>query len=137
MAQSSCSVGLIGDNYSGGTSKVPLLGDIPWLGQFFRSENKARTKDNLMVFLRPVIVHDELDSAAISQNRYQYMRSQQLGYQTDNRVIKDADVPVMPPAVPTGPDIDPAQNLFDLRDMTRQQSAAPSASASGAPRGDQ
>ena len=46
------------DNYRVSNSKVPLLGDIPWIGQLFRSESKVRAKTNLMVFLRPVIISD-------------------------------------------------------------------------------
>ena len=113
--------GLMNDNYSTNVSKVPLLGDIPWVGQLFRSESKSRSKDNLMVFLRPVIVRDQGDNAAISSERYDYMRSQQEGYQTDNRLIKDRNVPELPP-VPPGPSqgADPARNLFDMRDVTRQ-----------------
>jgi general secretion pathway protein D len=124
--------GLMSDNYSGGTSKVPLLGDIPWVGQLFRSENKTRSKDNLMVFLRPVIVRDQEDSSAIALSRYEYMRSQQSGYETDNRVIKDNDVPELPP-VPAGPShgADPARNLFDFNQMKRQP--APPAAAPAAP----
>jgi general secretion pathway protein D len=124
--------GLMGDTYTGGTSKVPLLGDIPWIGQLFRSENKTRSKDNLMLFLRPVIVRDEDESAAIAANRYEYMRSQQQGYETDNRVIKDNDVPVVPP-VPPSPrqGANPVDNLFNT-DRTRQP-VPPPAPAPAAP----
>jgi len=117
--------GLIGDNYSASNSKVPLLGDIPWIGQLFRSENKNRQKDNLMIFLRPVIVRDLEDSTAIAENRYDLMRDQQLGYQTDNRLIRDKNVPQLP-AVPPGPaeGARPSSNLFDLRRMTPQASGA-------------
>ncbi|RKP45504.1 type II secretion system secretin GspD [Trinickia fusca] len=117
--------GLMSDNYTTSVQKVPLLGDIPWLGQLFRSENKTRTKDNLMVFLRPVIVRDQQDSAAITMSRYDYMRAQQQGYETGNRLIKDNDVPEMPPA-PPGPSQGavPAQNLFDLTRTTRERAAA-------------
>ena len=119
--------GLMQDNYSGGNSKVPLLGDIPWIGQLFRSENKARTKTNLMVFLRPVIVRDRGDAAAIAQSRYDYMRSEQNQFRTDNRVIKDSDTPQIPPA-PLGPAEGggaPAQNLLNYNDMTRDPNAPP------------
>ncbi|WP_296651140.1 type II secretion system secretin GspD [Paraburkholderia sp.] len=113
--------GLMQDQYAGGTSKVPLLGDIPLLGQLFRTENKTRSKSNLMVFLRPVIVRDEATSRALSMGRYDYMRGLQNGYQTDNRLIRDKDVPILPPA-PPGPSLgaEPAQNLFDLSQTTRQ-----------------
>jgi general secretion pathway protein D len=36
--------------------KVPLLGDIPILGWFFKSKQKIRNKSNLMVFITPRIV---------------------------------------------------------------------------------
>jgi general secretion pathway protein D len=117
--------GLMQDNYSGGNSKVPLLGDIPWIGQLFRSENKARTKTNLMVFLRPVIVRDRTDAASIAQSRYDYMRSEQNQFRTDNRVVKDNDTPQIPPA-PLGPAEGggaPAQNLLNYNDMTRDPNA--------------
>ena len=63
--------GLMQDQYSTSNSKVPLLGDIPWIGQLFRSEAKTRTKTNLMVFLRPVIVRDQATSSQISNDRYE------------------------------------------------------------------
>lgn len=121
--------GLIGDNYSANNSKIPLLGDIPWIGQLFRSESKTRQKDNLMIFLRPVIVRDQDDSAAIADNRYDLMRDQQLGYQTDNRLIRDKNVPQLP-AMPPGPaeGVRPSSNLFDLRRMTPQSAGAMSSS---------
>ena len=51
--------GLIQDNVHQQNVKVPLLGDIPYLGGLFRSDSKSRTKSNLIVFLTPTIVEDE------------------------------------------------------------------------------
>jgi general secretion pathway protein D len=115
--------GLMQDKYSTSNSKVPLLGDIPWLGQLFRSEQKTREKTNLMVFLRPVIVRDQATSAQISNERYDYLRQQQYNSISDNRIEKDRDSPVLPPA-PIGPSQGgvPAQNLFDWGNMTRSPS---------------
>src|SRR5205085_6695983 len=50
--------GLLQDQYSGNQQKVPGLGDVPALGNLFRTEIRSRKKTNLMVFLRPVIVRD-------------------------------------------------------------------------------
>ncbi|TCK42116.1 general secretion pathway protein D [Paraburkholderia sp. BL8N3] len=112
--------GLMQDKYNAGNSKIPLLGDIPLIGSLFRSENKTREKTNLMVFLRPVIVRDQATSTQLANARYDYLRQQQYGSQSDNRLIKDKDVPVLPPA-PIGPSQGgvPAQNLFDWNNMTR------------------
>ena len=51
--------GLIRDNPTSSYSKVPILGDIPWLGWGFRSEDKSMEKDNLIIFLTPTIVQEE------------------------------------------------------------------------------
>ncbi len=51
--------GLIQDEIHNGNTKVPLLGDLPFLGLLFRSDTKNRTKSNLLVFLTPTIVQDE------------------------------------------------------------------------------
>jgi general secretion pathway protein D len=117
--------GLMQDNYQVTNSKVPLLGDIPWLGQLFRSEQKTRAKTNLMVFLRPVIISDRQTAQAVTSNRYDYIQGVTGAYQSDNRLIKDHDDPVVPP-MPLGPNEGggaPAMNLFDLDQMRRQQAA--------------
>lgn len=69
--------GLLEDTMSGGTSSVPLLGDIPILGNLFRYDTRSRKKTNLMVFLRPHIVRNALDGASVTLDRYNYMRSAQ------------------------------------------------------------
>ncbi|PQV47189.1 type II secretion system secretin GspD [Paraburkholderia sp. BL21I4N1] len=117
--------GLMQDNYQVSNSKVPLLGDIPWIGQLFRSEQKTRNKTNLMVFLRPVIINDNATAQAVTSNRYDYIQGVQGAYKQDNRVIKDNDDPVMPP-MPIGPSQGgSALNLFDLDQMRRQQMTRP------------
>jgi general secretion pathway protein D len=113
--------GLMQDNYVVSNSKVPLLGDIPWLGQLFRSENKTRSKTNLLVFLRPVIIRDRATALAVTQNRYDYIQGVQGAYRSDNNLIKDRDDPVVPP-MPVGPtEGGSTLNLFDLDRMRRQQ----------------
>ncbi len=125
--------GLMQDNYQVSNSKVPLLGDIPWIGQLFRSEQKTRNKTNLMVFLRPVIINDRDTAQAVTSNRYDYIQGVQGAYKSDNNLIKDKDDPVVPP-MPIGPAEggSPAMNLFNLDQMRRQQMAPPPASAPGA-----
>jgi len=50
--------GLVQDNPNASYTKVPILGDIPFLGVAFRSENNSMTKDNLLIFITPTIVKD-------------------------------------------------------------------------------
>ncbi|MBF5010671.1 type II secretion system secretin GspD [Burkholderia pseudomultivorans] len=129
--------GLMQDAYNVSNSKVPLLGDIPWIGQLFRSESKQRKKTNLMVFLRPVIISDRDTAQAVTANRYDYIQGVTGAYKSDNNVIRDKDDPVVPP-MPLGPSQGgtAAGNLFDLDKMRRQQmqrQAAPPAAPEQAP----
>lgn len=50
--------GMVKDNPQASYTKVPVLGDIPYLGHAFRSENKQLDKDNLLIFITPTIVKD-------------------------------------------------------------------------------
>ena len=47
--------GLIQDEYSETERKVPLLGDIPWLGRLFKGTYTAKQKSELVIFLSPRI----------------------------------------------------------------------------------
>jgi general secretion pathway protein D len=61
--------GLIGDNYTDGSSKIPLLGDIPLIGGLFRYDNKSRTRTNLMVFIRPSVLRNNDQNNIFSNNK--------------------------------------------------------------------
>lgn len=50
--------GLISDRTANAINKVPVLGDAPGLGYFFRKTSKSRDKANLVVFITPTIVGD-------------------------------------------------------------------------------
>jgi general secretion pathway protein D len=91
--------GLLSDEYSGASSQVPALGDIPVIGWLFKSESRTRTKKNLMVFLRPVVVRDAAASDALSNNRYQQMMGLQQAAQPGfNPILGSGNAPVLPPA---------------------------------------
>lgn len=61
--------GLIGDNYTDGSSKIPLLGDLPLIGGLFRYDNKSRTRTNLMVFIRPSVLRNNEDNNIFSNRK--------------------------------------------------------------------
>ncbi|RYF35065.1 MAG: type II secretion system protein GspD [Comamonadaceae bacterium] len=95
--------GLLQDDYTGATEKVPLAGDIPILGNLFKSETRSRKKTNLMVFLRPVVIRDGAASEAFAYDRYDAIRSQQIANQPESnlalRGVSEAPVlPELPPA---------------------------------------
>jgi general secretion pathway protein D len=61
--------GLIGDNYTDGSSKIPILGDLPLIGGLFRYDNKSRTRTNLMVFIRPSVLRNNEQNNIFSNNK--------------------------------------------------------------------
>ncbi|MDN6320130.1 MAG: type II secretion system secretin GspD [Marinobacter sp.] len=62
--------GLTRDDYMVNKSKVPLLGDIPYLGRLFSSESERRVKRNLLVFLRPKIMLGKADAVAATSEKF-------------------------------------------------------------------
>jgi type II secretory pathway component GspD/PulD (secretin) len=50
--------GLVNDNPDDTSTKVPILGDIPFIGAAFRSEAKSADKRNLLIFITPTILQD-------------------------------------------------------------------------------
>ena len=93
--------GLIEDNYISNRSKVPLLGDIPYLGALFRSESRTRKKTNLMVFLRPVVMRDQASANKLSLDRYDYIRAEQQNNQPPpSSILQINESPVLPPIRP-------------------------------------
>lgn len=103
--------GLVEDRVTGNEEKVPGLGDVPVLGQFFRYDNRRRQKTNLMVFLRPVVVRNEDQAQSIVTNRYDYMRQLQQQNQPEKRFgLPNMEAPVLPsrrPADPAKPNSQP------------------------------
>ncbi|HEY8707365.1 MAG TPA: type II secretion system protein GspD, partial [Burkholderiaceae bacterium] len=90
--------GLIEDTYDNNRSKVPLLGDIPYLGALFRSENRTHKKTNLMVFLRPVVMRDKASTNKLSLDRYDYIRAEQQNAQpAPNSILNINESPVLAP----------------------------------------
>jgi general secretion pathway protein D len=91
--------GLIQDKFSQNISKVPLLGDIPYLGALFRSESRSRTRTNLMVFLRPVVMRDIDSATKLSLDRYDFIRARQKDAQpVPSAILQNNDTPLLPPA---------------------------------------
>lgn len=70
--------GLLDDNERETIQKVPFLGDIPLLGELFKSRGRSRVKTNLLVFIRPTILRTTEDARAIAARRYGYIRDQQI-----------------------------------------------------------
>jgi general secretion pathway protein D len=75
--------GLLSDTYNNTVEKVPLAGDIPVLGNLFKSQARSREKINLMMFLRPAVMRDATATEAFSFDRYDEIRGMQQRSQPD------------------------------------------------------
>ena len=81
--------GLLDDNERRTIEKIPLLGDIPYVGELFKSRGRTRTKTNLMVFIRPTILRSAADARALAERRYGYVRDQQIQQRPDREPTID------------------------------------------------
>jgi general secretion pathway protein D len=61
--------GLIRDNIVINERKVPLLGDIPFLGWLFKFQSRQIVKLNLLVFLTPTLIRDEADMVELNARK--------------------------------------------------------------------
>jgi len=66
--------GLMRDDVSDTTQRVPCLGSLPFIGEAFKFSNNTRTKTNLMVFLRPHIIKGSDDIQSITSEKYNNIR---------------------------------------------------------------
>ncbi|MGH8809044.1 MAG: type II secretion system secretin GspD [Noviherbaspirillum sp.] len=90
--------GLIEDRTTGGTEKVPGLGNIPVLGNLFKYDTRKNTTTNLMVFLRPTVIRTGEQSVSVVTDRYDYIRGVQSGAQPERTVVlPNMNVPILPP----------------------------------------
>jgi general secretion pathway protein D len=61
--------GLMRDAITRSQQKVPLLGDIPLIGNLFRSTKTAKSKQNLLLFLTPYVVRTQADLRTIYERK--------------------------------------------------------------------
>ena len=96
--------GLIRDSANRGEQRVPYLGRIPILGELFKTRSRQRDKTNLMVFIRPKVLRDGVDTAIATDAKYNFIRDmQQKAGSNPGEILplipfnKDPQLPVIPP----------------------------------------
>jgi general secretion pathway protein D len=100
--------GLLDENERRTIEKIPVLGDIPVVGNLFKSKSRTRAKTNLMVFIRPTIVRSREEARRVTAQRYGYIRGEQARRNPDvepsiDSLLRDymgAVPPVAPRALP-------------------------------------
>ena len=89
--------GLIDEQHSEVISKVPLLGDIPYLGELFKTRSVAKNRRNLMVFIHPTIIRDDKMLNEISGQKYSFIRQEQLDIQKEGISLMMNESPALLP----------------------------------------
>jgi general secretion pathway protein D len=99
--------GLLDENERRTLERIPLLSDIPVVGELFKSRSRSRAKTNLMVFIRPTIIRTAGDARRIAAQRYGTIRADQLRVRPDEEPSIDALVRdylgTVPPVVDSRP----------------------------------
>ena len=85
--------GLVRDDLEEVVKKVPLLGDIPLLGALFRAKEEKITKRNLLLFLQPTIIRDDVSANKVSQDKYDQMRGLSLRIDQYGNIEREARSP--------------------------------------------
>lgn len=94
--------GLIQNSVSDSVSKVPVLGDLPWLGGLFRYKSRTGSKTNLMVFLRPHILRTKDDYNGLTTERYRYIFNEQNKVRLHkDPILPEIEQSSLPPLKPT------------------------------------
>ena len=100
MADSGATVvlgGLIDEDVQESVQKVPLLGDIPFIGHLFKSTTTSTRKRNLMVFIGPTIIRAGKLMNEISKDKYNYIRATEIRKQEEGlSLMSDEKMPLLP-----------------------------------------
>jgi len=77
---------------------VPLLGDIPLVGQLFRYTSEDTSKRNLMVFIHTTVLRDDDNYSAASKEKYDQIRARQQQRMEEKKlgIVENSDSPVLP-----------------------------------------
>ncbi|MBM3861176.1 MAG: type II secretion system protein GspD [Verrucomicrobia bacterium] len=100
--------GLIKEKKNRSQTKVPVLGDIPFLGWLFKSQQTNDERNELIVFIRPVVLRNELHTTGEAGRRLQMMESgKELDLKKRIENSPDTNAPpvtVTPPTEETKPE---------------------------------
>jgi general secretion pathway protein D len=94
--------GLMQDTVTESEDRIPVLGAIPLLGNLFKSRSGSRQKSNLLVFLRPKILRDQVATEATSAGKYNEIRDEERTLHKGKITLlpgeKQPSIPPMPPS---------------------------------------
>ena len=110
--------GLLNDDERRTIERIPLLSDIPLIGELFKSRSRTRSKTNLMVFIRPTVLRSRADGDRLTARRYDYVREMQRTRNPDiepsiDELLRD----YMGAVPPASPDVGPGDVVMGAVDQ--------------------
>ena len=81
--------GLISDDQMRIRSQVPVLGDIPVLGELFKSRRESKTRRTLFVFLKPTILRTSASVADAAAVKFDRVRNAEAAMQDEPSLLLD------------------------------------------------
>jgi general secretion pathway protein D len=89
--------GLMEDKVNDEVERIPLVGEIPLVGQLFSYNKRSRNKTNLMVFLRPTLVRDSQGADLLASGQYDIvLEEQKKAKPRYNLVLPEMGSPTLP-----------------------------------------
>ncbi len=89
--------GLIQHNTSTGIHKVPFFGDIPLIGKLFQYTDNSNSKKDLIVFIKPIILHTGKNAKQLTQKGYERVRKDQMLQGAGKYNATEGTAPILPP----------------------------------------
>ncbi len=87
--------GLIQDQINDTKNGVPFLSSIPFFGSLFEYRSVTKTKQNLMLFIRPSILRKQSDGDYYTRLKYDAVRQSQINASTGSLPLSDSQRPVL------------------------------------------
>ena len=94
--------GLIKETKTVTQTKVPFLGDIPFLGQLFKSQTNNKTRTELIIFIRPTVMRTDTEATGEARRRSKILRAADE-LELDKHFGAAFSATNTPPVEPTGP----------------------------------
>ncbi|WP_010543194.1 type II secretion system secretin GspD [Sphingomonas elodea] len=79
--------GLTADDFQDTRQQVPVLGNIPLIGELFKSRREQHQKRTLFIFLKPTILRDGADASAATKDRYARLRADEADNAKRNSLL--------------------------------------------------
>src|SRR5690606_31997331 len=116
--------GLISDTALESESRVPILGNIPIIGELFKTRSGSKEKRNLMVFIRPTILRDGVAAAIETNAKYNVLRDQQLQRKKGRvNLLPGERQPLLPPIEDLSKYADPTAGAQEPAPGTNREQA--------------